>query len=107
MTNSYIAAMETLAPDLQTVAALPKTISAMTDIRSVWIDWMGQMTQISQALVRQNTEHHQRFVTNAMRSWMDHNARVMEITLRAAQEGFQPFVDRSSARFEAYQDGRS
>jgi hypothetical protein len=107
VTNSYIDAIKTLVPDLQTVAALPKAaVSAMTDIRSAWIDLMGQTTQMSQDLLQQGAEQQQRFAANAMRSWVEHNARVMQITMRVAQEGFQPFVDRSSARFEDHRSGR-
>ena len=107
VTNSYIDAIKTLVPDLQTVAALPQAaVSAMTDIRSAWIDLMGQTTQMSQDLLQQGAEQQQRFAANVVRSWMEHNARVMQITMRVAQEGFQPFVDRSSARFEDHRSGR-
>jgi hypothetical protein len=107
VTNSYIDAIKTLVPDLQTVAALPKAaVSAMTDIRSAWIDLMGQTTQMSQDLLQQGAEQQQRFAANMVGSWMEHNARVMQITMRVAQEGFQPFVDRSSARFEDHRSGR-
>jgi hypothetical protein len=107
VTNSYIDAIKTLVPDLQTVAALPKAaVSAMTDIRSAWIDLMGQTTQMSQDLLQQGAEQQQRFAANAMRSWVEHNARVMQITMRVAQEGFQPFVDRSSDRLEDHRSGR-
>lgn len=106
MTTSYIDAVKTLVPDLQTVAALPKAaVNAMTDIRSVWIDWMGQTTQMSQDLLRQGAEQQQRFAADVVRNWMEHNARVMQITMRVAQEGFRPFVDRSSARFEDHRSG--
>ena len=101
MNNSDIDAIETLVPDLQTVAALPKAaVSAMTDIRSARIDLMGQTTQMSQGVLRQGPEQQQRFAADAVRSWVEHNARVMQITLRVTQEGFRPFVDRSSAHFE-------
>jgi hypothetical protein len=107
MTNSYIEAVKTLVPDFQTMTALPKAaVSTMTDIRSVWIDLMGQTTQMSQDLLRQGAEQQQRFAADAVRSWVEHNARVMQITIRAAQEGFRPFVDRSSARFEDHRSGR-
>ena len=107
VTNSYIDAIKTLVPDLQTVAALPKAaVSAMTDIRSAWIDLMGQTTQMSQDLLQQGAEQQQRFAANVVRSWMEHNARIMQITMRVAQEGIHPFVDRSSARFEDHRSGR-
>jgi iron-sulfur cluster repair protein YtfE (RIC family) len=107
MTNTYMDAVKTLVPDLQTVAALPKAaVSAMTDIRSVWIDWMGQTTQMSQDLLRQGAEQQQRFAADAVRSWVEHNARVMQITMRVAQEEFRPFADRSSARVDDQRSDR-
>jgi iron-sulfur cluster repair protein YtfE (RIC family) len=107
MTNAYIDTVKTLVPDLQTVAALPKAaVSAMTDIRSAWIDLMGQTTQMSQDLLRHGAEQQQRFAADAVRSWVEHNARVMQITMRVAEEGFRPFADRSSARFENHRSGR-
>ena len=107
MTNSYIDAVKMLVPDFQTVTELPKAaVSAMTDIRSVWIDLMGQTTQMSQDLLRQRAEQQQRFVAEAMRSWVEHNARVMQITMHVAQEGFRPFVDRASSSFEDHRSSR-
>ena len=107
MTNSYIDAVKTLVPDLETVAALPKAaVSAMTDIRSAWIDWMGQTTQMSQDLLRQSAEQQQRFAADAVRNWVEHNARVMQITMRVTQEGFRPIADRSSARFDNRRNDR-
>jgi len=107
MTNAYIDTVKTLVPDLQTVAALPKAaVSAMTDIRSAWIDLMGQTTQMSQDLLRHGAEQQQRLAADAVRSWVDHNARIMQITMRVAEEGFRPFVGRSSARFEDHRSGR-
>jgi len=101
ITNSYFDAVKTLVPDLETVAALPKAaVSAMTDIRSAWIDWMGQTTQMSQDLLRQRAEQQQRFAADAVRNWVEHNARVMQITMRVTQEGFWPIADRSSPRFD-------
>jgi len=107
MTNSYIDTVKTLVPDLHAVAAMPKAaVSAMTDIRSAWIHLMGQTTQMSQDLLRHGAEQQQRFATDVVGNWMEHNARVMQITMRLAQEGFRPLVDRSSARFEDHRSGR-
>ena len=73
----------------------------MTEIRSAWIEWMGQTTlagtQMSQELLRQTAEQQRRFAANAMQGWMDHNARVMQITMRMTQEGFRPFASRSAS----------
>jgi hypothetical protein len=99
--NTYGDAMKTMVPDLWTVAALPKVaVDAMTDIRSTWIEWVSQTaragTQLSQDLVRQAAEQQQRFAASAVQGWMAHNARIMEITMRAAQESFRPFANRSA-----------
>ncbi len=38
----------------------------------------------------------QRFAASAVQGWMEHNAaRMMQITMRVAQESFRPFVNRS------------
>ena len=99
--NTYVDAVKTMVPDLRTVASLPKVaVGAMTEIRSAWIEWMSQTTragtQMSQDLVRQAAEQQQRFAAGAVQGWMAHNARIMEITMRAAQESFRPFANRSA-----------
>ena len=95
----YLDAVKSMVPNPQTVATLPKVaIGAMTEIRSTWIEWMSQTTragtQMSQDLVQQAAEHQQRFAAGAVQGWMAHNARMMEITVRAAQESFHPFANR-------------
>jgi len=92
----YFDAVKTMVPDLQTVATLPKTaVGAMAEIRSAWIEWMGQTTlsgtQISQDLLRQAAEQQRRFAAEALQGWMKHNARLMQITMRVAEEGLRPF----------------
>lgn len=93
--------MQTMAPDLPAVAALPDArVGAMTEIRSAWIGWIGQTTlagtQISQDLLRQFTDQHRRFAVEAMQGWMVHNARIMHTTLLLAQAGLRPFANRVS-----------
>jgi hypothetical protein len=99
--TTYVDAVKSMVPDPQTVATLPNVaIGAMTEIRSTWIEWMSQTTragtQMSQDLVQQAAEQQQRFVASAMQGWMEHNARIMEITMRAAQESFRSFANRSA-----------
>jgi hypothetical protein len=82
-------------------AFLPKVaITRMTEIRSAWIDWMGQTTragrEMSQELLWQAAEQQRRFTVSAVQGWMEHNARIMEITMRVAQESFRPFANRSA-----------
>ena len=98
--NTYVDAMKTMVPNSRTVVSLPKVaVDAMTEIRSAWIEWMSQTTragtQLSQDLVRQAAEQQQRFAVGAVQNWMEHNARMMQITMRMAQEGFRPVINRS------------
>jgi len=100
--NTYFDAVKTMVPDFRTVAALPETaVGAMAEIRSAWIEWMGQTTltgtQISQDLLRQAAEQQRRFAAEALQGWMKHNVRVMQITMRVAQEGLRPFGNRCGA----------
>lgn len=100
--NIYLDVVKTMVPDLQTVAALPKTaVGAMEEIQSAWIEWIGQTTlsgtQISQELLRRAAEQQQRFAAEAVQGWMKHNARLMQITMRVAQEGLRPFGNRFAA----------
>jgi hypothetical protein len=90
-----------MTPDFRAVATLPSAaIGAMTEIRSAWMEWMGQTTragtQMSQDLLRQAAEQQQRFVAGAMQGWMERNARVMRITMDMTQTTIRPFVDRAA-----------
>lgn len=98
--KTYMDAVKSIVPDPRTVAALPQVaVGAMTDIRSAWINWMGQATragtQMSQDVLRQAAEQQQRFAAAAVQGWMAHNARIMEITMRAARESLRPLANRS------------
>jgi len=100
--DAYMDAVQTTMPDSRAVAALPSVaIGAMTEIRSAWMEWMSQTTragtQMSQDILRQAAEQQRRFAADAMQRWMEHNAHVMQITMRVAQEGFRPFATRSAA----------
>src|SRR3954451_4012006 len=100
--NAYLDAVKTLVPDLPTVAALPEAaVGAMAEIQSAWIEWMGQTTltgtRISQDLLRQTAEQQRRFAAEVLQGWMTQNARVMQISLRVAQEGLRPFGNRFEA----------
>jgi iron-sulfur cluster repair protein YtfE (RIC family) len=99
--NTYVDAAKTMVPDLWTVASLPKVaVDAMTDIRSAWIEWMSQTThagtQMSQDFMWQAVEQQQRFAAGVVQGWMAHNARMMQITMRVAQQSFRPFENRSA-----------
>ena len=87
--ESYRDATTSMVPDIRSVASLSKiTLGAMTDIRSAWIDWMGQTmligTRLSQELLRQAAEQQQRFAADVVKGWMEYNTRVMQIIGRGS-----------------------
>jgi hypothetical protein len=91
VTDSYMGAL----------SALPGVaVSAMTEARSAWIEWMSQTmragARISQELMLQSAEQQQRFVADAAQRWMEHNARILKITNQAAQEGLRLSANRSA-----------
>jgi outer membrane biosynthesis protein TonB len=109
--NTYLDAVKTLVPDLPTVAALPEAaVGAMAEIQSAWIEWMGQTTltgtRISQDLLRQTAEQQRRFAAEAVQGWMKQNARVMQISMRVAQEGLRPFANQFAAGSDHHRTGR-
>jgi hypothetical protein len=85
-------------------------VDAMAEIRSTWIEWMGQTTlagtQISQELLRQAAERQQRFAAEAVQGWMKQNARVMQISMRVVQEGLRPFATRFVADADTRRAGQ-
>lgn len=111
VTDLYLNAAKRMVPNLQDAASLPRVaVSALMEIRSTWVEWMGQTTltgaQMSQDLLRQAAEQQQRFTADAMQNWMEHNARVMQITMRAAQQSFFPFAKRPAVDSEDRRTGR-
>ncbi|WP_428484162.1 hemerythrin domain-containing protein [Rhodopila sp.] len=99
--STYSNSVQSMAPDLRAVAALPGVaVGAMTEIRSAWIEWIGQTarasTQMSQDLLGQVAEQQRRFAAATVHGWMEHNARVMQVTRNLAQAGFNPFINRST-----------
>jgi hypothetical protein len=101
VTDTYREAVKRMVPDLQTVCALPGVgVSAMTEAQSAWIEWMSQTmrngARISQEIVLQAAEQQRRFVADAARRWMEHNARILKITNQAAQEGLRLAANRSA-----------
>jgi Hemerythrin HHE cation binding domain len=100
--DAYTDAARTMMPDARVVASLPSlAVSSMTEIRSAWMEWLSQTTQagtqMSQELLQQAAEQQRQFAIAAMRSWMDHSARMMKITMQMTQEGLRPFANRSAA----------
>jgi hypothetical protein len=97
--DAYVGAVKGVLPDPQRVAALPRVaVGAMTDLRSAWFNWMGQTTRASaatsQELVLQVAERQRQFAVEAMQRWIEHNARITEITTQVAQEGLRLWANR-------------
>jgi hypothetical protein len=95
--------VQIMMPDFPAMATLPgAAIGAVAEIRSAWMEWMGQTTlagtQMSRDLLWQAAEQQQRFVTSAMRGWMERNARVMRITMDMTQTTFRAVVDLAATR---------
>jgi iron-sulfur cluster repair protein YtfE (RIC family) len=109
--DAYINTVRTSTPDLRAVASLPGVaIGAMTQFRSAWIEWVGQSalasTRISQQLLQQAAEQQRRFAANAMQSWVEQNARFMEITMGVARESLSRSTTRSEARLDEQKGDR-
>jgi iron-sulfur cluster repair protein YtfE (RIC family) len=101
VTDTYVDAVKSMVPDFRTAASLSKVaVTTMTEIRSAWIEWMRQTTrtgtQMSQELLEQAAEQQRRFAADVMQGWMEHNARIMDITARVARESFRPVANRSA-----------
>ena len=93
--DAYTETARTTARDLWAVAGSSGfVIGGMTEIRSAWMEWLGETTrtgtQMSQQLLQQVVEGQREFAAEAMQGWMEHNARVMQIALGVAQEGLRP-----------------
>jgi hemerythrin HHE cation binding domain-containing protein len=109
--DAYLDTVRTSTPDLQAVASLPSVaIGAMMQFRSAWIEWVGQTalarTRMSQELLQQAAEQQRRFGTNAVQSWVEQNARVMDITLGVARESLSRLTTRSEARSDEQKSTR-
>ena len=109
--DAYIDTVRTSTPDLRAVASLPSVaIGAMTQFRSAWIEWVGQTalarTRMSQELLQQAAEQQRRFAANAVQSWVEQNARVMEITMGVVRESLSRFTTRSGVRSDEQKSGR-
>jgi hypothetical protein len=80
------------------VAGLPAAVNAVAEIRSAWMDWMGETsragTQMSHDLLQKVVEQQRRFAREAMQGWMDHYARVVRTTMHLARASLHPFVKR-------------
>lgn len=90
----------TTTPDLWMVTSLPSiAVGAMTDLRSAWIEWVGQAMltrmQMSQELIQQTIEQQRRFTADAVQGWREYNAHAMGVTMDLAQKSLSCFTART------------
>jgi iron-sulfur cluster repair protein YtfE (RIC family) len=109
--SANLDAIRTAVPDLRAAASLSNVVlGAMTEIRSAWTAWMGKTTlagmQMSQELMGQAAERQRRFAADAVQGWIEQNRRVMQITMRMAQDSSRPPTSRSSAGSNDRRSGR-
>ena len=90
--------------DFQALAAFSQAANGgMTEIGSAWTDWLREAaranTQLSQRLLRSRTmqelaETQCEFLADSTRSWMEHNARLLQVSRRVADEGLRALGGR-------------
>lgn len=97
-------ATQKIGDDVQAVKA-SATVSAgvATEIYTAWNEWFGNAARINaeaaQQLMRCKTpqqiaEHQKEFATNALRNWMQGNAKLLEISQRSAKQAVNPLNRR-------------
>jgi len=91
-------------PDFQALAAFSMAATrGMAEMGSAWMEWLGGSSsvhaQLSQQLVRcrtmQEVAHTQQsFIAGSAQSWIEHNARVLQISRHVADEGLRALGGR-------------
>jgi DNA repair exonuclease SbcCD ATPase subunit len=109
--DAYVDTVRTVTPDLRSITSLPGiAVGAMTELRSAWIDWVGQTalagTQMSQGLLQQAVEQQRRLAATTVQGWTEHNARVTAIAVEMAQKSFSRFTTRPAARSDDHRGSR-
>jgi hypothetical protein len=100
----YSETSETIRDDVQAIrSSSAVSAGAVSEIYSVWSDWFSTAARVNsdatQKLMRarslqQVAELQQEFATSALRTWMEGNAKVLEITQRASKEALRPLSGR-------------
>jgi len=90
--------------DFQAVAAFTQAATGgMTEIGSAWTEWLRESTsagtRLSQQLLgcrslQELVETQIEFLTGSTRSWMEHHARLLQISRRVADEGLRALGGR-------------
>jgi hypothetical protein len=87
----------------------------MTEIGSAWMDWLGNSTsagtKLSQRLLGCRTmqdlaDTQRSFIAGSTQGWMAHNARVMQISHRVAEEALRALVQQSGTQRDPGSDRR-
>ncbi len=104
--NKYGQAWQKILDDLKAVkASTAVSGGAVSEIYSAWMDWFGNAARVnaeaSQQLmqcktVQQVAELQKDFVTSSLRTWMERNAKVLEITQRTSKQALDPLDGRLS-----------
>lgn len=92
----YRETTQTISDDVQAIrASSTVTTAAASDIVSAWREWFGNAMRINadtaQKLLQARTLHHvvehqNEFAINALRNWMEGNAKVLEISQRSSRQ---------------------
>jgi hemerythrin-like domain-containing protein len=102
----YSETTQTIRDDVQAIRA-SSTVStaAASEMYSAWREWFGNAMRINadaaQKLMQARTlhqvaEHQNEFAINALRNWMEGNAKVLEISQRSSKQALGPLNGRLS-----------
>jgi hemerythrin-like domain-containing protein len=98
---------ETVASELKEAAELPgMAADAVADIRSTWMDCLGQATLAGTQIFWKAAERQQQFAAETIYGWMDRNARMMLFAMNCAEQGFRPVGGRVAADLHERTDQR-
>ncbi len=100
----YSEASHKLVEDWQALrASSTASVEAMSDVRTAWMEWLGKVartnTEATQQLiqcrsVKQVAELQRRYVSSAMRNWMEASTKVLESTQHSSKQALRPLDER-------------
>lgn len=104
--NVYSQSSRKILEDLQAVrASSAVSAGAVSEVYSAWAEWFGNAArtnaEASQQLMqcrsaKQIAEFQKEFVTSSLRTWMEGNAKVLEISQRTSKHALDPLDSRLS-----------
>jgi hypothetical protein len=102
----YSETTQTIRDDVKAIQASSSvSTAAASEIVSAWREWFGNALRINahtaQKLLQarslhQVAEHQNEFAINALRNWMEGNAKVLEISQRSSKQALGPLNGRLS-----------